>query len=157
MSDTDIIEVLGRKYKFGKPNAIAQFHIARKLAPMLAMIAASEVSLTKDGVLDVSALNMALVKGVSEYLPSLSDGQANDIIYSCLQYVFPLVDTTISPYPVVTMIAGNKLVMQDESLTVVDLFKLMEIMIGRTLAPFSKGTTSISEEQKMETSQPTAS
>lgn len=96
MSEAEF-EVGGEKYRATKMGVLVQFHLARKIAPLMMPVAEALASqlggklgdkLTADGLKDVSPDQIALFAGpVIDALGRMTDDEANDIIFPCLAVV----------------------------------------------------------------------
>jgi hypothetical protein len=71
----DIVEVGGQKYRIGRIDARKQFHVARRLAPLLAGMS---------GVPDKSAGFAAFLGPLTDALSSMSDEDVDYVLDVCL-------------------------------------------------------------------------
>lgn len=71
----DIVEIGGQKYRIGRIDARKQFHVARRLAPILASLGAS--SFKGDGF-------TKFLGPISEALSTMSDEDVDYVIDACL-------------------------------------------------------------------------
>lgn len=78
------MEMNGKTYKIGKMNALAQFHVARRLLPALATAGIGLAQLKEMSSLDDL---MALAVPISDVVSKMTDADANYIIFTCLQVV----------------------------------------------------------------------
>lgn len=78
------MEMNGKNYKIGKMNALAQFHVSRRLLPALA---AAGIGLAQ--LKELSSVDdlMGLAVPISDVVSKMSDADANYIIFTCLQVV----------------------------------------------------------------------
>lgn len=84
MSTTITID--GSRYQVGKLNALQQFHLARRLAPVLATMGVSMAQLKAGSNLDLSDFT-EMLGPVAEVLAKMSDADANYIIHTSLSVV----------------------------------------------------------------------
>lgn len=77
------LEVNGHKYGIGKIPPITQFHITRRLAPMLAQMGIS-LQMLKAGA-DTDFLSV--LGPLTDMLAKMSDDDANYVIFTCLAVV----------------------------------------------------------------------
>ncbi len=86
MSDTVIN---GQEYKFDKIPALAQFHIVRRLAPVIGeLLGAIDPKKFKGGKADISEGEMIKVLGpITTALAKLSDEEANYVLFGLLKAV----------------------------------------------------------------------
>ena len=69
--------VTGKKYRSGKMDAFKQFHVGRRLAPVMATFA----ELVKSG----SGVNpMEALPAVADALSNMTDADADYVLYACL-------------------------------------------------------------------------
>lgn len=75
------LAINGQNYRAGKLNALAQFHVLRRLAPVLASIGMSLEQIQKFKTPE----DFARVLGpISETLSQMPDEEANYVIFTCL-------------------------------------------------------------------------
>lgn len=79
-------------YQFGKISALAQFHIVRRLAPMIGEIIPAVTAISKKGNLDPKDLanseeSLKLLEPVISSISKLSDSDANYVIFELLKPV----------------------------------------------------------------------
>jgi hypothetical protein len=72
---SDIVEVGGHKYRIGRIDARKQFHVARRLAPLLAGMG---------GLANKSAGFAAVLAPITEALSSMSDEDVDYVLDACL-------------------------------------------------------------------------
>ena len=80
------IEISGMTYRVGKLNALAQFHVSRRLAPVMAAIGLSLQSLTLGINADLTDFS-AVLGPAAEVMAAMKDDDANYIIFTCLAQV----------------------------------------------------------------------
>lgn len=71
----DIVEVGGQKYRIGRIDARKQFHVARRLAPLLAGMS---------GLTDKNAGFAALIAPLTDALSGMSDEDVDYVLDVCL-------------------------------------------------------------------------
>jgi hypothetical protein len=80
------IKVKGEEYACGKLNALAQFHVVRRLGPML-VVAGISVEMLRTGM-KVALDDMVSMAGpVMELLSKMSDKDVDYILFTCLAVV----------------------------------------------------------------------
>lgn len=80
------IEVNGHWYAIGKMGALTQFHVSRRIAPILAQLGISIHTLQTG--MDKDLTDFVPVLGpVTEMLSKMSDDDANYILFTCLGVV----------------------------------------------------------------------
>ncbi len=83
-----VIQVNGHTYKVGKMNALAQFHVSRRLAPVMAAMGMSLSQLKGDGDGPPDLGDFTQVVGpATEVIAKMSNQDADFIIFTCLQVV----------------------------------------------------------------------
>lgn len=90
------IEINGQTYRINKLNALAQFHITRRLSPLLATVGTSLAGLQlglKAGALDF----VAILDPMTEILAKMPEDDANYIIFTCLDKVARQVGERYAP------------------------------------------------------------
>lgn len=97
MSD---FEINGFQYKSGKLNAMVQFHVSRRLAPLITSLSETvQGSLSEASLLDATKIIAPLMEGISE----LSDADSEYIIYSCMKVTSRQQDGGVGFAPVLAM------------------------------------------------------
>lgn len=77
------IEIAGNTYRIGKLSALTQFHMARRLAPLLAAVGVTAGNLKSAATLDLAEL----VGPASEVLARMSEADVNYVLFGCLDAV----------------------------------------------------------------------
>lgn len=77
------ITIASNKYRIGKINALQQFHVARRLAPVLAAMGVSLHQLSSGAKVSMDDF-MPILGPVTEILSRMSDEDSNYIIFSAL-------------------------------------------------------------------------
>lgn len=83
---TTKLAVNGHTYAIGKLNALTQFHISRRLAPMLAQMGISLNSLRKGVSSDLEDF-LPVLGPVTDMMAKMSDEDVNYILFTCLSVV----------------------------------------------------------------------
>jgi hypothetical protein len=83
---TTIVQVKDARYQIGRLSAMQQFHLARRLAPVLAAMGISMAQLQRGGTADLSDFT-EMLGPVADVLAKMSDEDANYIIYTALGVV----------------------------------------------------------------------
>ncbi len=82
-----IVEVKGHKYSIGKMPLLAQFHVGRRLGPLLITMGIS-VSDLREGASKLNAADLApMMVPIMEIMARMSDEDSNYIITTSLQVV----------------------------------------------------------------------
>jgi hypothetical protein len=76
----------GHKYQIGQLNAMQQFHVSRRIAPLLATMGISFATILQHRSIDVDQL-MPVLGPVSQVLSTMSDEQTDYIFATCLGVV----------------------------------------------------------------------
>lgn len=80
------IEVKGLTYRIGQMDAVSQFHVTRRIGPLLATMGLSLSQLSTGMNLDMD--DFAPILGpVTEMMAKMSDEDANYVIFTCLSVV----------------------------------------------------------------------
>ena len=83
---TTIKEVGGNSYRIGKMNALSQFHVSRRLGPILATMGVSLQTLS--GGFKPDLMDFAAVLGpATAMMAKMTDEDTNYIIFNCLTVV----------------------------------------------------------------------
>lgn len=83
---TTIKEVGGNSYRIGKMNALSQFHVSRRLGPILATMGVSLQTLS--GGFKPDLMDFAAVLGpATAMMAKMTDEDTNYIIFNCLSVV----------------------------------------------------------------------
>ncbi len=83
------LNISGHDYKFDKIPALAQFHIVRRLAPIIGeLLGAVDPKKFKDGKADINQAEMIKVLvPITSALAKLSDEDANYVLFGLLKYI----------------------------------------------------------------------
>jgi len=76
----------GKKYQIGRLNAMQQFHVSRRIAPLLATMGISFATILQHRTIDVEQL-IPVLGPVSHVLSTMSDEQTDYIFATCLSVV----------------------------------------------------------------------
>lgn len=114
------MEMNGKNYRIGKMNALAQFHVARRLLPALATAGIGLAQLKElSGVEDL----VPLLAPISEVVSKMSDSDANYIIFTCLQVVSrEEVTEPGKPGRFAPVVSGNQLMYMD-----IDMMQMLRL------------------------------
>lgn len=80
------IDINGQTYVIEKLPALAQFHVTRRLAPILATMGISVQSLSAGSKMAIDDF-LPVMGPVSEVIAHMSDDEVNYIIFTCLNVV----------------------------------------------------------------------
>ena len=80
------LAVAGNNYRVGKLNCIAQFHVARRLGPMLVVAGISVEMLRKGWKMELDDM-VAMAGPVMQFLAKMSDEDVDYCMYNCLAVV----------------------------------------------------------------------
>jgi hypothetical protein len=94
--NTTEITVNEQTYRIGKLSALGQFHVSRRLAPVLAAVGISLQSLTQGMKADLSDFTTTLGP-VADVMSKMSDEETNYIIFTCLNVVGRKDDNRYAP------------------------------------------------------------
>ncbi len=83
---TTKIEIAGQQYAVEKLPALAQFHVTRRLAPILATMGISIQALSQGSKMAIDDF-LPIMGPVSEVIAHMSDEEVNYIIFTCLAVV----------------------------------------------------------------------
>lgn len=113
----------GHVYRIGRMDALTQFHVARRLGPVIASLA--------EGGADFSILDV--MAGATQVIAKMSDEDVNYIINRCLLVVARVVEGS-RPAPVMR---GNQFMFND--ITMPQMVRLAVEVIKENLGPFFPG------------------
>lgn len=131
---TTELTVAGHKYQIGALNAMQQFHVSRRIAPLLATMGISFASVLKGRSLSVEEILPSLAP-VSQVLSSMSDEQTDYIFATCLSVVkraelsgskemwAPVASGALMQYQDIDMLAMIRLVIAVLQVNLEDFFK----------------------------------
>ena len=136
---TSTIEMDGNSYQIGKINALKQFHVSRRLGPILAAMGISLQTLAKGMKPDM--MDFAEIVGpASAVLARMTDDDANYIIFECLGVVTR--KQSDGRYSKV-MIDG---VMAFEDIELPGMLQLIVLVLQSNIGNFLKG---LGDEEKL--------
>jgi hypothetical protein len=125
------IQIGEHSYTIGKLTAMQQFHVARKLAPLLGSFVSKAKSAGIEGKQDREELFADMVLGpMAEAIAGMSDETAEFIIFNCLSVVKRKEGSVLSPVKG----PGNTLMYQDLDFT--DMLRIVVEVIKQNLATF---------------------
>ena len=81
------VEINGNTYRIAKLHAIAQFHVTRRLGPAIASVWLAMSAKSATGGNPSPADFASLLEPILQLLSSMTDEDANYIIYTCLSVV----------------------------------------------------------------------
>lgn len=115
------MEMNGKNYRVGKLNALAQFHVTRRLLPALATAGIGLAQLKEmEGLDDLMALAIPL----SDVVSKMSDADSNYIIFTCLQVVSrEEVVEPGKPGKYAPVVSGNQLMYSD-----IDMMQMLRLV-----------------------------
>lgn len=135
MSETEF-EVAGHRYRASKMPAMQQFHVSRKIAPLLPALVPVFVKIAKQGGVgdDFSALT-ALLQPLADGLANLKDEDADYVIGTCLATVKR--QNAQGSFVAIWSPAAKTLMSDD--MTLADMFPIVIRVIQDQLGPFIQG------------------
>jgi hypothetical protein len=83
---TSEVKIAGNDYRVGKLNALAQFHVTRRLGPMLVVAGISVDMLSKGMKVEMDDM-VAMAGPVMQFLAKMSDEDTDYCIFKCLGVV----------------------------------------------------------------------
>jgi hypothetical protein len=130
------ITLAGNVYRIGKIDALTQFHVTRRLAPVLASLGVGVTTLLQSGeeVGDTLEAFLPVMGPVSEVLAAMSNEDVNYVIFACLSAV-QRAQAGGKYAPVTT--ATNQIMFQDIDMVV--MVRLTVEVMRINLAPFFEG------------------
>lgn len=132
MQETKEIEVGGNMYQLGRLDAMKQFHVSRRLVPVLASFSElGEAFKAKDGD---ESMNIAALLPLGEAIAKLSDADAEYIIKTCLGVVKRL-DKTSDRYT--ALMVRDQFAYQD--LSMVEMVRLTGEVVMENMGDFFSG------------------
>lgn len=127
------ITVNGNTYAIGKLNALTQFHISRRLAPLLAQMGISLHTLRSGMAADLTDFLPALGP-VTEMIAKMPDEDANYVIFTCLAVV-----TRQSGEKFSAITTGSNLLYEDIDMTT--MLRLVVETVKENMGSFFLGLT----------------
>lgn len=85
MNETPDIQVNGQTYRIGKLDAMVQFHVARRVGPILAAMGISAKTLAQSGVKADSGGFLDVVAAVAPVIAAMSDEDVEYVIHACMR------------------------------------------------------------------------
>jgi len=135
MNEAITIDLDGKTYRIGKMSALAQFHVSRRLAPVLAAVGISLQVLTAGSKASIE--DMAAVLGpAAEVMAKMSDDDSNYIIFTCLQVVARKDDERYAP-----VASGGLLAYQDIDMPI--MIRLVVEVLRVNLGNFLQGLSDV--------------
>lgn len=129
--NTTEITVNDQTYRIGKLSALGQFHVSRRLAPVLAAVGISLQSLTQGMQADLSDFTTTLGP-VADVMSKMSDEETNYIIFTCLNVVSRKDDNRYAPVS-----QAGTLMYQDIDMPV--MLRLVIAVLQENLGNFLQG------------------
>lgn len=124
------ITLAGINYQIGKTNALTQFHVLRRLAPVLAPL--GSVALSKGGKLEADDF-LEFIGPLTDALANLPEADANYVIFSCLAVVKrEVADGRYAP-----IVAGQQFMFED--IDMVAMIRLTVEVVQDNLSGFFAG------------------
>lgn len=125
------ITIAKMNYRIGKLDALQQFHVARRLAPILATMGITLHQLSSGAGMSLEDFMPALGP-VSEIMSQMSDADTNYIIFSCLAVTQREQSGKWAP-----VVNGQSLMFQDLDLPA--MMRLVVEVLKENLGDFLKG------------------
>ena len=104
------LEVNGHVYGIGKLNPLIQFHIARRLAPLFAVMGISLMSLKEGAEATVDDF-IPMMEPIMQMMGKMSDDDANYVLYSALRVVNR--EQAMDRWAPITSSGGNNIMFDD--------------------------------------------
>lgn len=129
------IEIQGNTYRVNKLSAFAQFHVSRKIAPILPTLVPVFVKLSQSGSLTDDLTGLAeVMQPFAEGIASMSDESSEFVISTCLSVV---TRNHSNGYTPIWNRQNNVCLFEDIDLGV--MMKLVARVVQESLAPFIAG------------------
>lgn len=138
MNKTEI-EVAGQTYRIGKLNAIQQFHVSRRLGPVMAAVGISLQSLSAGMLADLSDFS-AIIGPATEVMSKMTDEETNYIIFTCLGCVGRQEEARWAP-----VVQGSNFMYQDIDMPV--MIRLVVAVLQDNIGNFLQGLSGESSLQ----------
>lgn len=133
---TTDIEVNGQRYRVGKLDAMKQFHVSRRLGPLLATMGISLSVLGKGAEeFDLNEF-LPLLEPITKMMAEMSDEDADYIIFTCLSVVTRLQGGRPAPVS-----SGRQLMFHDIEMPT--LLRLTVEVLKGNLANFLKEPSAV--------------
>ena len=138
--DKTELELNGQTYRIGKMSALAQFHVSRRLAPILAAVGVSLQSLTAGMTADLSDF-MGTIGPAADVMAKMTDDETNYVLFTCLAVVSRKQDERFAP-----VCSGGNMMFQDiDMLMMIRLVvEVLRVNLGNFLPGLGDGTNSTS-------------
>ena len=131
-------EIAGQQYRSGKMDAFRQFHVSRRLAPVLSGLAAgASAAAGGDPEQEFAAFLQPLVNGIA----SMSDADCDYVLHACLGVVKRQQGNAWAP---IFITQGNSLMFDDIDLAV--MLQIASRVIQDNLGNFIQGAVSKVQE-----------
>ncbi len=131
-------EIAGQQYRSGKMDAFRQFHVSRRLAPVLSGLAASAAAgAGGDSDHEFAAFLQPLVNGIA----SMSDADCDYVLHACLGVVKRQQGNAWAP---IFITQGNSLMFDDIDLAV--MLQIASRVIQDNFGNFIQGAVSKVQE-----------
>jgi hypothetical protein len=129
-------ELDGYEYRIGKLSAFDQFHLSRKIAPLIPPLIPVFLELSKSGSLNDNFIQLpALLQPFADGLASMTDTAAEAVLNTCLSVVFRKSgDTWIKIWH-----KDKKIFMFEDLDSMQSTIPLVVRVIQDSLGPFIKG------------------
>lgn len=125
------LEVNGHTYSVGRLNPMTQFHITRRLAPILAQMGISLQALGQGSKSDLTDF-LPLLGPVSDIMAKMTDEDADYIVYTCLAVVSRLSGEKWS-----RVTTGNNMMYDDIDMPT--MLRLVVEVVKENLGSFMRG------------------
>jgi hypothetical protein len=134
-------EIDGKSYRIGKLSAFEQFHLSRKIAPLIPPLIPVFMELSKNGGITGDLTNLpALIQPFADSLASMSDAAAEAILNICLSVLSRRADVGESYVRV--WHKDRKVFMFEDLNSMEQTIPLVVRVIQDSLGPFIQGLLS---------------
>lgn len=128
-------ELNGQTYRMGKLNAFAQFHVSRRIAPIIPTLVPVFMKLSKDGSLTDDLGSLAEVLGpFADGIAAMTDEASEYVIGNCLSVIQRQNGSLWAP----VWNAQNRVCMFDD-IELITMIQLVVRVIQQSLGPFMAG------------------
>lgn len=133
---TTTIKINEHEYRIGKINAIQQFHVSRRLAPLLGAMGVSlnRLAAGAKGTIEDFA---PVIAPATEMLAKMTDEESNYIIFTCLGCVQRVIDGRTQSVAAALSSGSPALMFEDMDMLV--LIQLVVSVLKENLGPFLQG------------------
>lgn len=128
------LTVAGINYRIGKLDALKQFHVGRRLGPLLAVMGISAHALMKNMHNSLEDF-LPIMPAVMDMMARMGDDEANYIILTCLGVVQREVESGANKWA--NMTANGQLMFQDVDLAA--MLRIVAEVVRDNLGGFLKG------------------